>query len=118
MVAPLLFLLTFGLIEFGRMTMVKHATIEASRVGARVATLPSATIESVTQAVDEQLDSLGMPDGTVVINPADPKTVAGGQPITVTVSVSTAEASWLPFLRWITASELGTATTMRRETTF
>jgi Flp pilus assembly protein TadG len=118
MVAPLLFMLTFGLIEFGRLTMVKHATIEASRVGARVASLPSATTNSVRAAVNEQLAALGMPAGTITISPSNPATAVGGQAVSVTVSVSAAQTSWVPMMRYFTGSQLTTRTTMRRESTY
>ena len=42
MVAPVLFLIVFGMIEFGRMVMVQQVITNASREGARVAVLDGA----------------------------------------------------------------------------
>ena len=42
-VAPVLFLLVFGMIEFGRMVMVQQVLTNASREGARVGILDGST---------------------------------------------------------------------------
>ncbi len=54
-VAPLLFMLTLGLMEVSRMVMVKQLLINASREGARLAVLPGATSDEVLALVSHEL---------------------------------------------------------------
>src|SRR5262249_48705817 len=51
-VAPVFFLLVFGMIEYGRMVMVYQILTNASREGARVAVLDGATESGVTTQVN------------------------------------------------------------------
>src|SRR5687767_15081283 len=52
MVAPLLFLLIFGLIEFGRVVMVQQVLTNGAREGARVGVLDDATKTDVQNTVN------------------------------------------------------------------
>ena len=54
-VAPVFFLLVFGMIEYGRMVMVQQVITNASREGARAAVLDGATTGSVTTTVNAYL---------------------------------------------------------------
>jgi Flp pilus assembly protein TadG len=72
-VAPLLFLLIFGMIEFGRMVMVQQILTNASREGARRGILEQSTATEVEfadefNAVVEgvQRESLAADPGTTV----------------------------------------------------
>lgn len=114
-IAPLMFLMTLGLVEFGRMTMVKNLTIQASRDGARMAVLPDADSADVINAVTEQLEGLGVTVGSVEVTPAQLSTAGPGSPVTVTVSVRPADNSWLPQVHFVTQEWINAATTMRRE---
>src|SRR6266581_3486012 len=54
-VAPVFFLMVFGMIEYGRMVMVQQVITNASREGARVGVLDGATTADVTTAVNNYL---------------------------------------------------------------
>jgi TadE-like protein len=54
-VAPIVFVLVFGMIEFGRAIMVQQIITNAAREGARVAILSGTTTTSVTSAVNTYL---------------------------------------------------------------
>jgi Flp pilus assembly protein TadG len=115
--APLLFLLIFGMIEYGRMVMVQQLITNASREGARVAILDGMTNADVIDAVQEKLGS-AVPclDSDVVTDPADITTAIGGASVTVSVGVNFADVSWLPEAFWLGGKRLTASSAMRRET--
>jgi len=95
-VAPVLFLLIIGLFEFGRMVMVQQILTNASREGARRAVLEQSTKAGVETTVTDYLDNQTVSGATVTVTP-DPLTSVGfGDPVSVTVSVSYDQVSWLP----------------------
>jgi Flp pilus assembly protein TadG len=119
-VAPVFFLLVFGMIEFGRMVMVQQIITNASREGARLAVLDSTTPihdEVVTQ-VSNYLANAGINGASVDINPTEPTAtgVKNGDPITVTVTIRFNRVSWLPTPMFLGGKDLVAKTVMRRET--
>jgi len=121
MVAPLFFLMVFGLIEFGRAVMVQQVLVNAVREGARVAVLdsPTPTASTVVSTVKNYLKNGGVSitNVTVTINPAEPTTAAYGQPVTVTAKLPFSSVSWLPTPMFLGSStNLTASTVMRRET--
>jgi Flp pilus assembly protein TadG len=115
-VAPVFFLLVFGLIEYGRMVMVQQIITNASREGARTAVLDGATTAGVTAAVNNYLTSGSISGATVTVNPNPPTTAQYGDPVTVTVSVPFSQVSWLPSPMYLGGKTLTSSTVMRRET--
>lgn len=122
LVAPLFFLLIFGMIEFGRMIMVQQVITNASREGARAAVLDGSTHSEVQQTIDDYLSSASISGATVQIVPYEPSTAGYGEPVTVTVQVPFSQVSWLPgpmltmFLGRDKNINLTATTVMRRET--
>jgi Flp pilus assembly protein TadG len=117
-VAPVLFLLIFGMIEYGRMVMVQQVLTNASREGARQAVLDGATYNGVNSFVSSYLTSAGIPSAAVqpiAMSPSDPQTAGYGAPISVTVSVNFNQVSWLPAPIWLGGKTLNATTTMRKE---
>src|SRR5262245_56963600 len=51
-VAPVFFMMIIGFIEFGRALMVQQVLVNASRVGARMASTTGATTSGVQSAVE------------------------------------------------------------------
>jgi Flp pilus assembly protein TadG len=120
-VAPVFFLMVFGMIEFGRAIMVKQVVTNASREGARLAVLdsPSPTASTVVSTVKNYMQNAGVSAtaATVTINPSEPTTAGYGQPVTVTVQIPFSSVSWLPKPLFLGAStQLSASTVMRRET--
>ena len=124
-VAPLFFLLVFGMIEFGRMVMVQQILTNASREGARKAVLDGSTTTDVTDTVITHMGDaqITIDTSNITINPANPATANYGDPITVTVSVPFSQVSWLPtnmLAHFLPAGQtditLTAQTVMRRET--
>jgi Flp pilus assembly protein TadG len=110
-VAPVFFLLVFGMIEYGRMVMVQQVLTNASREGARRAVLDGATTPEVQATVENYLTSAAINGATVTVNPNPPSNAGAGEPVTVTVSILFGQVSWLP-----TPMFLGEDATMRAST--
>jgi hypothetical protein len=116
LVAPLFILLTFGILEYGRMVMVQQVLTNAAREGARAAVLDGATHASVTTKVNGYLTGASVPAGTVTVNPTEPSTAALGEPVIVTAQLTFGQVSWLPRPMYIsTARQLRASCVMRRE---
>jgi Flp pilus assembly protein TadG len=113
-VAPLMMLFTVGLIDMGRMTMVKQLLVNASREGARRAALPDATTESVLASVNEILSSSGV-TGTVTLSPPMISAAPPGSTITVNVQANPNSVSWMGTSAFMSGMTLRASTSMRRE---
>jgi Flp pilus assembly protein TadG len=124
-VAPVFFILIFGMIEFGRMVMVQQILTNASREGARKAVLDGSTAADVNTTVINLMSDakIAVTAANVTINPTNPGTANFGDPVTVTVQVPFSQVSWLPapmLLSFLPAGKtditLSAQTVMRRET--
>ena len=114
-ILPLLILLVFGIIEFGRTMMVQQAIISASREGAREAALPDATITSVQTVVRDYLTSANIPVTTdqITVTP-DPASAVNNEQITVVLAVPYNDIRWIPS-RYFDGVNLRASTRMRSE---
>ena len=95
-VASVLFLLIFGLIEFGRVVMVEQLMTNAAREGARRGILESATKDEVEQTVADYLTNVSITGATVTVTPEDLSKAGFGDPVVVSVSVPFENVSWIP----------------------
>jgi Flp pilus assembly protein TadG len=134
LVAPVLFLLVFGIIEFGRMIMVQQVVINASREGARAAIIEGVTAPEDPAAVEERarataqdlvysyLEGAAIPRDVVPLPAVDFSDGDGDgyrETVAVTVEVPFSQVTWLPAPYLIPGDRRLTATTaMRRETTY
>ena len=114
-VAPVFFLLVFGMLEFGRMVMVQQVITNASREGARRAVLDGVTTAEIETAVADYLSAGSITGAEIVIDPDPPSDAGYGEPVTVTVSIGFDEVSWLPTPIYLGETELSANTVMRRE---
>jgi Flp pilus assembly protein TadG len=115
-VAPLFFLLVFGMIEFGRMVMVQQVITNGSREGARIAVLDGTTTSEVVTAVQTYLDNASVSGASVTVTPDPPSSAVYGDPVTVVVSLPFDQVSWLPSPMFLGGKTLSATTVMRRET--
>jgi Flp pilus assembly protein TadG len=113
--APLLFLLVFGMLEYGRLIMVQQIITNASREGCRQAVLEGATSTGVETSVQSYLTGSSISNATVTVSP-DPAVAGPGDPMTVTVDVNFDDVSWLPTSMYLGGRVLSASSTMRRET--
>ena len=114
--APVFFLLVFGIIEYGRMVMVQQLITNATREGARRGVLDGATTTEVSTVVNNYLASGGIKGATVTVSPNPPSTAAYGESVTVTVGVPFNKVSWLPKPMFLGNKTLTARSIMRRET--
>jgi Flp pilus assembly protein TadG len=100
-VAPIFFLLVFGLIEMGRMMMIQQSLTNAAREGCRTAVLATtkdgADVEEDMRDYLQSVMSNASNTGEVRITvPPDLASVTSGAILTVSVEVDYLDASWLP----------------------
>ena len=114
-VSPLVLLLLFGMVEFGRMLMVQQILTNASREGARRAIIESSTVPEVTAVVADYLKANSVSGATLDVGPTDLTTVGAGEPVVVSVSVLYDQVSWLPVPRYLGGVLLQGESTMRAE---
>jgi len=113
-VAPIFFMMVVGFIEFGRALMVQQVLINASRVGARMASTTGATSTAVQSAVQSYASGVAVPGVTVAITP-NPATAAAGTAITVTTSVPFNNVSWMSSPWFLGGKTLTANSQMRKE---
>jgi Flp pilus assembly protein TadG len=113
-IAPLFFMLVFGIIEFGRALMVQQILTNASREGARRAIVEGAAESEVQELVSDYLTNASVSGTSTTVSPSALSTAGTGDKVTVTVSVPYASVAWLP--SWFLGNNTLTAsTTMRAE---
>jgi len=116
LVAPVFFVLSFGMIEYGRMVMVQQVLTNAAREGARVGVLDGSTQSKVTTAVNSYLTAAGINSSTTTVSPNPPSSAAPTAPVTVTVAVPFNSVSWLPSPLYLGGKTMSFSAVMRRET--
>jgi len=108
-------ILVFTMVEFGRYVMILQILTDASREGARQAVVESATPADVEASVQTLLEQCTLSGATVTITPASFDDLWLNDEITVTVSVSYGDVSWISPI-WVAGSPTLSATsTMRVE---
>jgi Flp pilus assembly protein TadG len=108
-VAPVLLLLVFGCIDFGRSIMVLDLLSQAARTGCRTGTLSGNGNNEINSAVSTALISAGitgapnpaidvLPQGSQSwVSPGDAGAAVKGDSIRVTVSIKYTQVTWLAF---------------------
>ena len=108
---------TFGLIEMGRISMIKEAVVQASREGARVGVRPTASVEDVQTRVNEELAIMNLTSANVVITPSFLDEAAPGDDIRVRITIPISEVSYVPGFFAFDGLDIVAETVMRREST-
>ena len=114
-VAPLLFAVLLGLVEFGRVMMVEQTLVSSAREACRVAVLPGTSRQDVLDRAAASLGAAGISGYTVTMNPDPPSSAAEGSPVTVTIKVSFNNVTWLPTPIYLGGKILTASSVMRRE---
>ena len=101
-VAPVVFLFIFGIIEFGRLMMVQEAMTNAAREACREAslatTINSADVDAAARNVmlGVMSDAANTATVRVTMNPASMASVSSGTPVNVYIEANFSDVSWLP----------------------
>jgi len=114
-IAPLLFLLLLGIIEFGRLLMVQQLLTNASREGARRAVLEQSTSAEVTTLVESYLANGSISGASATVTPSDLTTLGFGDPVAVSVNISYDKVSWLPAPWFLAGKTLAAKCVMNTE---
>lgn len=114
-VVPIVFALTFGALEFARVSMVRNTVEDALFEGARQSVLPGATSAKITTKVNAVLATTGVKQAAVTVDPA---TITATTPtVTVRIRVPMSQNSWLPI--YMTGNVyIDKSCTLSRERTF
>lgn len=119
MVAPLLFLLVMGSVEFARAFMANNLLANAARCGGRVGAIPGTANADITASVDQSLGGVGISGHSVSVTvngkPVDAKTAFQGDTVEVSVSVPYSAVTWLPSPSFLADATLKETVVMRRE---
>lgn len=126
-VAPVMFLLVFGMIEYGRAIMVGQVAVSASREGCREAVLASSTVSDVRNFTIQYMQAAGIAADAVTVQVAqdsgggsfvttsDLSSVSQGTSIRVMVVVEFEKASFIPPMFIPDGTTVQGATVMRKE---
>ena len=116
-VAPVLLIMVFGMVDMGRMIMVQQLMNDAAREGARTAALGGSSFGEVSSRVSAFLDATGVDASRVQIEltPINLAAAERGDLVTVQLSVAFADVSWLPTPRALGNRTLRSQCTMRHE---
>lgn len=114
-VSPLVFLLIFAAVEFGRLLMAMHGLEEAAREGCRKAILANTTVTDVQDTVAARLATFGISGYTMTTDPNPPTSACQFEPVTVNIVVPYTGVSWLPTPRFLGAIQLNASCTLSQE---
>jgi Flp pilus assembly protein TadG len=119
LIAPILFLLIMGSIEFGRAAMAKDLLANAARAGARTGALPGKSNGDIESQANTSLSDSGVSGATVAITvngaTTDAAAAMQGDIVQVTVTVPYKSVSWLPSPWFLGNTTLSETVFMRRE---
>jgi Flp pilus assembly protein TadG len=121
-VAPIFFMIVFGVIEFGRGLMVQQLLTNAARNGARTAILGNSSTSDVQTSVMAELKKFGLSTTNATVNitvndatsPGLTTATASGTEITVQALVPVKDVTWLPTNTFL-KNNLSAQFTMRME---
>ncbi len=109
-VAPLLIMLTLGVVQISFLLLQQQTLQAAAREGARTASFPSSTSVDIQLAINRALSAGGESNPTIIISPGGDEPCDGrrGEPVKVELQ-TTAELD-IPFLAGQTVSLSGAGT--------
>ena len=112
LVCPVFVLIIFGLIEFSRVSIVRHSVDNDAYEAARVGIIPGASESDVVAAAQSHLDAVGLTGATINVIPSPLTNVA--DEVTVEVTVPLSSNSWgIP--RFVSGLELSSSSTLGTE---
>ncbi|WP_220498155.1 TadE/TadG family type IV pilus assembly protein [Rhodopirellula sp. JC639] len=117
LIVPVMLTFTFGLIEMGRISIIKEAVVQASREGARVGIRPTASIEDIQARINEELAIMNISSANVVITPSYLGEAEPGDDIRVRITIPITDVSYVPGFFAFEGMDIVAETVMRREST-
>lgn len=114
LIAPIVFALFFGAIEFSRVNMLRHSIETAAYDGCRAAIIPGATAQDAIDRANEILNAASATNATVTVTPST--ITSSTTNVTVTVELPLNDNTWVTPDFFFNRS-LTTAINMNREYT-
>jgi Flp pilus assembly protein TadG len=109
------FIFVFGMIEMSRLGMVSQLLTNSAREGCRVAVLEGKTQANVNTTVQTLLNSGGINTYTLTTTPTDVTTSKLGDQVTLTITVSFSNVSWLSPPRFLGLATITSSATLSSE---
>ncbi len=114
LMAPIAFLLTFGLIEFSRVNMIRNTAQNAAYEGARAAIIPGGDAAVAKKSAEDVLETIRVKEATVTVTP---ETITNSTPrISVTISIPLGKNMWLA-PSYVTGQSMTRTCELNREST-
>ncbi len=101
LVAIPLFMVVFASVELGRAFMTVQALEEAARSGCRIAILQGRTPADAEAEIQRLTQNMGIDNVTTEILPASLDSMPQWEPVTVRISASFDDISWLPLPKYL-----------------
>jgi Flp pilus assembly protein TadG len=114
-VSPLIFLFVFASVEFGRAMMAIETMEGAAHDGCRVAIVKGASVKEVEAAVLAVMSPAGITQFQTVITPSSLANIEQWAPVSVSVTASFGDITWLPVPKYIGNITLSGGATLPRE---
>lgn len=115
MVAPIIFLFVFAAIEFGRALLAIHCMEGAAHDACRLGIIESATTEDVEDMCAARLAAGGIIEYDMTLTPVSLATAQQWDPVTVNVTTTYGDISWLPVPTYLGDITLSATCTLPRE---
>ena len=106
MVAPVIFLMVFASVEFGRALMVMHGVADAARDGCRLAVSWKATLPEVEEVVADRLRAFGVTKYQITVEPSNLNAAEQFEPVTVRITTAYEDVSYLPIPKLLSGATL------------
>jgi Flp pilus assembly protein TadG len=114
LVAPLLFLVVCGAVEFARLNMLVNSMENAAYEGARQGIVPGATADGVRAEAQLVLDAVGARNADVSVSPT--VITSSTSEVTVTIRLPLNDNAWVSPV-FTADADLERSCTLRREST-
>jgi Flp pilus assembly protein TadG len=107
---PVLFVFIFGLVEVGRAFIVSELLAHAAGLGARAGAVGSGSTEQARAAAAQVLTDSGVRGATIQVlvggSAGEAASARPGETVSVAISVSYANVSWLPSSSYLSGATL------------
>ena len=119
-VAPVVILLVFGAIEFGRAMFLQHVAVNTARAACRQGILATSSNATITSTATSALQGVAIKGGTATVKVGgdaarDANSAVPGELIDVEVMIPYGSNSWLPMPRFLGQKSLAGRVTMAKE---
>ena len=115
LVAPIIFILIFASLEFGRAIMAVDGMEEAVRDACRMSVLDNTTTTQIEDRVRVRMNLVGIYAYSITLTPDLPSSACQWDPVTISVSTPFSNVSLLPVPAFIGDITLRASCTLPRE---